>query len=149
MGAAAGIAGGLRVWSSSVLTLTKEVRLSDTLMLSTMAHGAIDERFGVELQRVLDNIADPNTDWRKKRSIQMTITFQPRNAERDLVDVRVACATKTVGLEPVETPVFIGKMNGQLVAVEHDPRQMGLGFDSPAPKPAPQLVAANFGGGKE
>jgi len=45
--------------------------------LLTVCKGAAVEKFQVEIERVLKNIADPNTDWRKKRKITLTFTFQP------------------------------------------------------------------------
>ncbi len=43
--------------------------------LSTIAGGAVEERFQVELQRVFDNILDPNTSTKTKRKLQLTLTF--------------------------------------------------------------------------
>lgn len=43
--------------------------------LSTIAEGAVQERFAMELQRVFDNIMDPNTSTKVKRKLQLTLTF--------------------------------------------------------------------------
>ena len=43
--------------------------------LSGLADGAVSERFQLELQRVLENIADPNTDPKKARTLTLTLTL--------------------------------------------------------------------------
>lgn len=40
--------------------------------LSEMSNGAVNERFNYELQKVVENICDPNTDPKKKRKITLT-----------------------------------------------------------------------------
>jgi len=42
-----------------------------------IGRGAMLERFDYELDRIVDNIIDPNTPAEKPRKIQLTITFTP------------------------------------------------------------------------
>lgn len=109
--------------------------------LDTLANGALLELFGAELARVLTNIQDPNTDHKAKREISLRITFKPNEA-RDVTDINVAASCKLAGIKPVHSMLFIGKQNGQLVAVESNPKQPGL-FDPN--KPATLAAVAPFG----
>ena len=100
----------------------------ESVTLSTIAAGALNELFEAELKRVLSNITDPNTDDKQKRSITMKVTFKP-NRDRDAADVEVTCGSKLAGIMTVETKVYMGKHRGELIAVENDPRQSTL-FDT-------------------
>lgn len=95
--------------------------------LGNISGGALGELFQAELDRVLSNIADPNTDTGTKRTITMTVKFKP-NRDREVADVEIACGSKLAGIMSVNTQLFIGKYKGKLVAVESDPRQSKL-FD--------------------
>lgn len=44
--------------------------------LSTLADGAVEERFEIELQKVFDNIIDPNTSHKAKRELIIKLTFE-------------------------------------------------------------------------
>ena len=41
-----------------------------------MSSGAILERANREAAKVQENIEDPNTDWKRKRKIQITLVFE-------------------------------------------------------------------------
>ncbi|MDP3720805.1 MAG: hypothetical protein Q8T13_23835 [Acidobacteriota bacterium] len=102
--------------------------------LDTIAGGAVVELFGAELKRVVENIADINTDPEQKRTITISIEFKPEGVKRDNADVKVKCTSKLAGILTVNTQVFMGMHAGKLIAVENDPRQGGL-FDEPEVKP--------------
>ena len=104
----------------------------DPITLSTIAGGALEELFGAELARVLTNIQDVNTDPKAKRSITFKVEFAPAE-DREMTDVKVSCSSKVAGLLTVKTRAFLGRQDGRLVAVEHDPKQTGL-FDDGKPK---------------
>lgn len=112
-----------------------------TVTLETIAGGAIKELFETELSRVLENIADINTDPAQKRTITINVEFKP-GAKRDTADVKLKCGSKLAGIMTVNTALFMGKQNGKLVAVENDPRQGGL-FDSEQ-QPRPLAAVAPF-----
>lgn len=105
-----------------------------TVKLETIAGGAVRELFEAQLDLVLANIADINTDPAQPRTITITLAFKP-GAKRETANVTVKCASKLAGILTVNTQLFMGTHGGKLVAVENDPRQGGL-FDRPAePKP--------------
>lgn len=108
-----------------------------TVKLETLAGGAVRELFQAELERVLENIADINTDPQVARTITLSVTLKP-GPKRESADVKVKCASKLAGIVTVNTQLFMGRHQGKLVAVENDPRQGGL-FDAPD---QPQKLAA-------
>lgn len=64
----------------------RQIRKLDELM-----DGALTERFNYEMERVLNNVFDMNTDARKKRQIQIVIDIVPnerRDAAEFVVDVK-------------------------------------------------------------
>jgi hypothetical protein len=106
--------------------------------LDSIGSGALQQLFDEELARVLANIADPNTDTKTKRTITIAVSFKP-NRDRDVADVELKCGSKLAGIMTVETQLFMGRHQGQLIAVENDPRQSDL-FD--AQKPALKAVSS-------
>lgn len=54
------------------------------LNLSQLANGGIQEKINSELEKVLDNIMDPNTSPKEKRKLVITLTFSP-NEDRSLI----------------------------------------------------------------
>jgi hypothetical protein len=103
------------------------------MTLGTIAAGALEELFGAELSKVLATIQDVNTDPKAKREIGIKLTFAP-SEDREMTEVKVACNSKLAGLLTVKTRAFLGRQDGRLVAVEHDPKQSGLFDDGSKPK---------------
>lgn len=100
--------------------------------LDTIGGGALSELFAAELERVLANIADPNTDAEAKREIAIRVSFKSKK-DREVADVDIKCSSKLAGIITVSTQLFMGRQNGKLVAVENDPRQSNL-FDNQRPQ---------------
>ncbi|MGE3276755.1 MAG: hypothetical protein AB7O67_16710 [Vicinamibacterales bacterium] len=101
------------------------------MTLQTIGGGALAELFAAELARVLENIADPNTDPKTKRTITIAVTFKP-GRDRDAASVEIKCGSKLAGILTVNTQLFMGRQAGKLIAVENDPRQTNL-FDPERP----------------
>jgi len=97
------------------------------LTLEGFAHGALRERFADELQRVVDNIDDPNTEPEKVRSITIKVAFRP-DGDRSSAKVETTVSTKLAGPVASTSRVFLSRMGTgrRLVAYEHDPRQVDL-----------------------
>lgn len=69
--------------------------------LNTFASGALSEKVNIELQKVLENISDPNTDHKKARKVTVTMTLKA-NVSRNLASVLVdakSTLTPAVGVE--------------------------------------------------
>ena len=84
--------------------------------LNTFASGALAEKVNIELQKALDNIADPNTDHKKARKVTVSITLKA-NEKRNLANVIVDTKSTLVPAVGVETELIIdytpdGKITG-------------------------------------
>jgi hypothetical protein len=94
--------------------------MTDTLKALTLAgiaDGAAEELFTNALDKVLANLVDPNTDWKKGRRITLTFDFST-DEERRVGDVEIACSAKLAGVKGVNVGIYIGKHEGVLTAVE-------------------------------
>ena len=47
------------------------------MTLASMCDGGVQERIDRALMKIADNILDPNTEAKKKRSLTVTISFVP------------------------------------------------------------------------
>lgn len=92
--------------------------------LDTLMGGQIIDRFKYEFQRVMENIADPNTTL-SKRGITIKLDVKP-NKSRTQSDVVVSFTTKLAPTEAMDTTVFISMTRKGLVASEYNPKQPNL-----------------------
>ena len=81
-----------------------EQNRSDSLL--EMARGAILERVDYEAARVAENIEDPNTDFKAKRKIQITLTFKA-SADRETVQMETEVKTTLAPMMPVSTSLYM------------------------------------------
>ncbi|MGI2748396.1 replication terminator protein [Bacillus cytotoxicus] len=86
--------------------------------LNSLADGAVAEKVDAEFQRVLKNMADPNTDPTKARSITLTLTFKG-NKNREIWDCTAKVSSKLVAAKEVESTFIVGRDNaGDIVGRE-------------------------------
>jgi hypothetical protein len=112
--------------------------------IGNICEGALVEAFAVELDKVLKNIMDPNTEARAKRSITFEVAFHPKD-DRVQVNTEFSSKTRLAGLIPVNQKIFVGKdAEGVLYALDEDPRQMYI-FTPPKPIEAPQPIPFSTG----
>jgi hypothetical protein len=91
--------------------------------LSNLAGGAIAERFNLELVKVLENIADPNTDPKKARTVTVKLTFKA-DEERDITNVSIETKASLVSAKNVETKFVLDRDRlGNVVGAELRPNQ--------------------------
>jgi hypothetical protein len=91
--------------------------MSKMINLTEFADGAVAERVNIELQKVLENLADPNTDPKKVRTVTVKISMKG-DEKRDLANVTVTAATKLAPAKDIETKIVLdrdgrGKVVGQ------------------------------------
>ena len=91
--------------------------------LTTLGRGAAIERFDEEMQKVLDNILDPNTKPDVMREVKLIVKVKP-NKERDFAYVEIHCQSKLAPFDAVPTQIYIGKHKGKAVAFERNPQQL-------------------------
>ena len=108
--------------------------------LSELVGGAAEERFADALERILENIADPNTDAEAARKLTMELTFKPAKS-RERFDLSVVVKTKTAVRSAVSTVVFFGRRpDGMWEASEYVPptqRHISEALAEPEQAPAP------------
>lgn len=73
----------------------------DSIM--SMARGAFEERVDYEMDKVIQNILDPNTKATAKRKITLTIELTPDD-ERRTIGVQVTAKSTLAATNPVATP---------------------------------------------
>lgn len=75
--------------------------------LETLADGALAEKVNVALKEVLENIQDPNTDWKIKRGLTINIKFEAQE-DRELALLDISTTTKLAPKKSVGTKIIIG-----------------------------------------
>lgn len=86
--------------------------------LADLAEGAVEERFNQELQRVLANIADPNTDPKKARKVTLTLTLKG-DENRDIVLTSIDTKSTVAPAKAIATKIVMGQdSTGKVVGQE-------------------------------
>ena len=95
--------------------------MHEKLTMTSICDGAVQEKVDRALRAVADNILDPNTDPKKKRSITMKIVFQPNEDDREDVAVHVEVTKNLAPEAGVKTQLFIAKDldTGAMTVQEH------------------------------
>lgn len=91
----------------------------ERLSLDTLMQGAVQEKFENELKRVLENIMDPNTDYKKKRKLTIDFDFFT-NEDRDETLFECVVKSKIIPAKPVASRLLIGKDSEGVMAAEYE-----------------------------
>lgn len=84
--------------------MSKEIELN----LSELANGAIQEKLNGELEKVFENIHDPNTKATAKRSVIIKLDFKP-DEKRQVISFESDFSTKSAPVTGVSTTILTGK----------------------------------------
>ncbi len=111
----------------------------DLLRLEDIAGGALQEKANAAMQKVIDNMQDPNTPWKNKRQITIKLAFS-QNEDRDDTAVEVSVDTKLAPVSPVVTRMAIGRnlATGETYAQEYGKQvrgQMSLDLEQQGGEP--------------
>ena len=106
---------------------------AEKLSLANIARGAAEEIFAHELERILENIADINSDAEQKRTITLEFSFKPFE-DRSGFSIVVSSKAKLAAVQAVKATAFLVRKGGQIFAYPHDPRQASLFTAPDAPK---------------
>jgi hypothetical protein len=87
--------------------------------LENLGNGAVQEQFDHVLRQVLENIEDPNTDWKAKRAITVLVEFLPEE-ERGQGKMVVSVKPTLAPMKPFNNAVMFGRIEGQPAAREVD-----------------------------
>ena len=93
--------------------------MSTTLKMENLAYGAVLEQANISLQRVLDNIVDPNTEAKAPREVQITVRIEP-DEDRFTGKIRISTKEKLAGDKPINTVILINDVKGKGVASEYN-----------------------------
>lgn len=106
--------------------------------LSELMDGGPEERFNIELEKVMRNIRDPNTNAKTPREILLKVKVVP-NERRDAAEFQVTVTSKLAPMTQLSQTVMLQfKDDGSVVATEHTaqiPGQIAMdGSEQPLPK---------------
>lgn len=87
------------------------------LDLSTIGEGGLQEKVDKELEKVFDNILDPNTDIKTKRKLTITLTMVP-DETREVVSTSMEVKSSLAPQTGVATTVLVGQKDGKVYANE-------------------------------
>lgn len=87
------------------------------ISLTDIGGGAVKELVNMEVKKVIENLADINTDYKKAREIDVKFKFTTRE-ERDFVAVSVEVKSKLQPNKTVSSQLYMGEENGEIKAVE-------------------------------
>ena len=97
----------------------------EEVKLENLNGGQIGALFDRELARVLENIADENTNAKDVRSISITIKFKPEE-DRGGAAVEVGANSKLASVKPSKKMVVFAFDGATVTAYQSDPKQMLL-----------------------
>lgn len=88
--------------------------------LDQIMGGGLREQFGKSFDRVIENLADPNTGFKEARKITIELKFT-QNEARDDVFCAVSVKEKLAAQAPLQTAFAVGKnlKTGELYAEEY------------------------------
>ena len=99
--------------------------MSNMINLEKFASGALAEKFNLAYQEVLENILDPNTEFKIKRKLTLELTFILTD-DRELSIVEIATKTKLAPNTPTSTKILIDRDgHGGIVASEYEKQLPG------------------------
>lgn len=92
--------------------------MSKIVDLNSFANGAMAERLNQELQKVLDNVVDPNTDPKKVRKVTMVVSIAS-NENRELANVSVQVKSTMAPAKNIESQLIMDyDNNGKITGAE-------------------------------
>lgn len=98
---------------------------NETVSLETLKAGGVIQLFSDELDRVLANIMDPNTEPEAVREVTLKVKIKP-DRDRATAAVQIIPSAKLAPAVALGTRMFFGKKGGRFLAWEHDPQQLQL-----------------------
>lgn len=109
--------------------------MTTPITLEGLGRGALQEQFEAELQRLLENIMDPNTPATTKREIKIVVTVKP-DKNRTSCAVTYQTTSKLAAQDPGETTLIVDYDRTKKCAV-------GLELDWPSENPGQHQLPTN------
>lgn len=114
--------------------------------LETISGGAAVEMFNDALEKVIENIRDPNVVEGTVREVNLKVQIKPSGNQDNQVVYLITVVPKLAPQKPVGSFMTVGKKGGKFVAYEQDISQPPLQFDNENEGPA---EVKSINGGKE
>lgn len=92
--------------------------INKNFTLSTIKNGGLEEVFQRELETVIKNVGDLNTDAVKARKITISLELKP-NSDRDDIKLSFTVKSTLAAFQKQEASIYIGAEDGSIVAMEH------------------------------
>ncbi|MBP1044871.1 replication terminator protein [Enterococcus sp. BWM-S5] len=108
--------------------MSKEIELD----LVELANGAIQEKLDGELEKIFNNIHDPNTKAKDKRTVTIKLEFKPDD-NRQVVNLNSSFTTALAPVRDFDTTILTGKdfSTGKVAARELKSEVPGQTFIDP------------------
>lgn len=101
------------------------------ISLDQFADGKLAARVNEALKEIFENIKDPNTEFKKKRELNIKMKFATGEA-RDLSDVEISTKVKLAPRSSVSTKVVIDFDGAEVIGAEYQkqvPGQLAMKVD--------------------
>ena len=94
--------------------------MENKILLEEIADGALQEQFAKAFDKVIENLADPNTSFKEARKITIVLKFT-QNEQRNDVACEVTVSEKLSAQASTKTAFAVGKdlKTGDLYAEEY------------------------------
>ncbi len=99
-----------------------------TVTLDTLKGGAALQLFQEELDKVVANIMDPNTDAEAVREAVIKVRIKP-DKDRSGGAVQIIPSSKLAPAVALGTRMFFGKKGTRFMAFEHNPQQLTFAME--------------------
>lgn len=107
--------------------------MEQPVTIYTIGNGVLGELFDRELERVVADILDLNSEADAARSITIKVAIKP-DENRNFGQVGISVASSLGKPKPVGSTMWFGRKNGKIIAVENQPSQAEM-FDKLGPRP--------------
>lgn len=77
----------------------------DELTIENIANGALPELFNHELDKIIKNIRDINTECKTARELKIVIKMIPDD-EREVAATSIQCSSKLAPIESIKSTIF-------------------------------------------
>lgn len=104
-----------------------------TINILEVARGAIMEQIDIELRKVVENLQDPNTNYKPNRELNIKVIFKNLDERRDKVGLAAQAKAKLEPNMPIGTMLFSELTADGVVIAEADrPDRDQITFDDMA-----------------
>lgn len=89
-----------------------------------VAKGAVQEKIDSRMREIMENLQDPNCDYKASRTLTIKLTFKNRDDTRFQVDVTAQAEAKLAPVRPISTMLYSELRDGEVVCAEaSNPRE--------------------------